>query len=384
LEFEINRPLIEKVRSASEKYDQKYWREICENKEFPVEYWDSLAKSSLFGLVIPKEFGGTAAELTDLAVAVEETAEKYSGIGSYLFLSGCLVSTIFAKSSQEQRQELLPKLARGELKISLALSEEVSGYDATAIETTALKTGEGYEINGSKRFVNNVDRADFLILFARTTPKEKATKKSFGLSMFLVPANSPAIKATKLGKVGMDFINNFDIKVTGLKVRESDLVGELDNAWYNVIDSFNYDRVVTSASLVGTGRLAINDACEHAKKRQVFGKVIGSNQGIQFPLADAMTQLIMAENIMLKAASLAKEGGQKFINSINCALYESVNAAVYATERAMQTLGGHGYYKDYDVERYWRDVRVHKVHPISEELLLAAIGERSLGLPKSY
>jgi acyl-CoA dehydrogenase len=383
LDYVFDRSLIERVRAISSKFDEVYWREICRKKEFPFEYWDSLAKDGLFGLVVPEEHGGLGKTLLDLVLATEETAERFAGIGSYLFLSGCLVSTIFFKSTTDQKEELLPKLSRGEIKVSLALSEEHSGFEATAIETKAEKVGSDFLLNGSKRFVNNVDQADYLIIFARTRSVKDSDKKSVGVSMFLVPTSDENLHRRKLDKVGWDFVNNFDIEFKDLKVREEELVGEFNNAWYNSVESFNLDRVATAASLIGTGRLALNTAIKHAKDRMVFGRAIGSNQGIQFPLAEAAAQLITAEASTLKAASLNGKGWT-FVEAANIALSLSLTAASTATDRAMQTLGGHGYYREYDVERYWRDVRAHKVHPISEELLLTSIAERTLGLPKSY
>jgi len=383
LDYVFDRSVIERVRAISSKFDVVYWREICRKKEFPHAYWDSLARDGLLGLVVPEEYGGLGKTLLDLVIGTEETAERYEGIGSYLFLSGCLVATIFFRSTESQKKQLLPKLAKGEIKVSLALSEEQSGFEATAIETKAEKIGSEYVLNGSKRFVNNVDLADYLIIFARTRSARDTAKKSAGVSMFLVPTSDENLHRRKLDKVGWDFLNNFDIEFKDLKVREDGLVGELDNAWYNAVESFNLDRVATAASLFGTGRLALNTAAEHARERIVFGKAIGSNQGIQFPLAEAAAQLITAEASTLKAASLYGKGWT-FVEAANIALSLSLSAAIHATERAMQTLGGHGYYRDYDVERYWRDVRAHQVHPISEELLLTSIAERTLGLPKSY
>ena len=383
MDFTFDSSIVEKTREVSSKFDQTYWRGISRRQVFPTEYWNAIARSGLFGMVVSKEYGGLGKSLLDLCLSTEETAERFAGIASYLLLSGCLVSTLFSKSKDEQKERIIPKLAKGDLKISIALSEEKSGLDSSSIETSATKISGGYKISGEKRFVNNVDNADYLVVFARTTPREASAKKSLGVSMFLVPARDNAVRARRLDKLGMDFIGNFDVALDGLIVQDDDLVGQFDYAWYNAVESFNRDRVATSASLIGTGRLALNDATEYAKNRVVFNRAIGSNQGVQFPLADAACQLIVAENMMLKAASLEAQG-QGFLDAASFALYSSINAAAAATDRALQTFGGHGYYKDYDVERYWRDVRVHRVHPISEELLLTGIAERSLGLPRSY
>jgi acyl-CoA dehydrogenase len=382
LDFVYDRTVVERVRAISSKFDVLYWREICRKKEFPHEYWDYLARDDLLGLVTPEAYGGLERPLLDLVLGTAETAERFAGIASYLFLSGNLVSTIFSKSAAAQKAEILPKLAKGEIKISLALTEEQSGFEATAIETKAEKAGRDYVLNGSKRFVNNVDLADYLVIFARTRPVgDSGSKKAAGVTMFLVPTSDPNLHRRKLDKVGWDFINNFDIEFKDLRVPETGIVGELDNAWYNAVESFNLDRVATASSLVGTGKLALNLAADRAKKRVIFGKAVGSNQGIQFPLAEAAAQLLMAEAFILKATT-SHGTGWTFVEAANLALSLALSAASLATDRAMQTFGGHGYYADYDVERYWRDVRAHKVHPISEELLLAAIAERSLGLSK--
>lgn len=384
MDFTFDRSIIDRIRTVSSKFDQVYWREISKKKEFPSEYWEALARDSLLGLVVPNEYGGMGRSLLDLVLATSETAERYAGIGSYLFLSGCLVSTLFSKSSQSQRNEILPRLAKGEIKISLALSEETSGFESIAIQTNAVKSGSGYVLDGSKTFVNNVDRTDYLVIFARTKKvAETGGKKSIGVSMFLVPTGDKNIHCRKLEKLGWDFVNNFDLDFHDLKVPQDALVGEEDIAWHNALESFNLDRVATAASLVGTGRLVIKTASDYARGRVVFGKPVGSNQGIQFPLAEAAARLITAEAATLKAASLQGKGAS-FIETANFALCQAVRAASFATERALQTFGGHGYYTEYDVERYWRDVRAYKVHPISEELLLASIAERSLGLPRSY
>ena len=384
LDFTLDYAIAKRMNKVSGKFDDSYWREISGSQEFPDRYWDALAREGLFGILIEKKYGGMERGLVDLCLATKETAEHYAGLGSYLYLSGALVSKILSvNATTEMKEDLLPKLAKGQLKISIALTEEESGQEVSAIQTKAAKSAqEEFVINGSKAFVNNADLANYLLIFARTKTSGSA-KKTSGLTMFLAKADSKAIKKKKLEKLGMDFVNNFSIEITDLKVSSSMVIGAQDDAWHSIVDIFNMDRIATSASLIGTSRLALSHASKWAKDRKVFGKSIGTNQGIQFPLAEAMAQVEVAEAMMLKAASLADQG-KSFVNEANYSLLESSSAAQVATDRALQTLGGHGYYSDYDVERYWRDVRVHKVHPVSEELLLASIAERSLGLPRSY
>ncbi len=373
------------MRERSSQFDLAYWREVDRQGTFPQEYWESLAKSGFFGIISEKRYGGMEKGMLDFALAVEQTAEQYAGLGSYLFLSGALVSKIFLiNGTASQKDELLPLLSKGGLKISIALTEERAGFDATALETRATRVENGnYALTGSKIFVNNADLADYLVVFARTTDSDKVARKSEGVSMFLVNAHDPAIRKKKLDRLGMNFVNSFSLEFHNLELDEGSLIGEAGKAWYNIIDIFNMDRILTAASLVGTAKRALSLAAQRVRERVVFGKPVGSYQGIQFPLADAAARVEVAEALTLKAAALADQL-KNFSNDAAYALFSASNAAAEATDRALQAFGGHGYYKDYDVERFWRDVRAHKLHPISHELLLASISERALSLPKSY
>ena len=385
LDFEFDTSIKDRIREISSKYDLSYWQSVDQECRFPIEYWNSLASSDFFGILIEKKWGGLEKGIVDLVLAVEETSEHFAGLGSYVYLSGSLVSKIISRNgSEEQKKEFLPRLARGELKISIALSEEASGFDASSITTRATKfSNNRYSIDGSKTFVNNADIADYLIVFARTSDREASTRKFEGITMILVDPKDPSVKKKKLERLGMNFVNSYAIDFQDLVVEDSMILGAVGRAWYDIVGIFNLDRILTAASLVGTGRLALNQASDWARKRTVLGRVIGSNQGIQFPLADAFAQLTVAESMALKAASLADQE-KNSANEASYSLLTASSAATAATDRAVQTLGGHGYYKDYHVERLWRDVRAHRVHPISEELLLASIAERSLGLPRSY
>jgi acyl-CoA dehydrogenase len=383
LDFAYDESVVALIRKASSEFDVSYWRDVSKEHRFPAEYRKAIAKTGLFGILVEKRWGGMEKGLVDLALAAQETAERYAGLGSYLYLSGSLVPMIFAaNASREWKEKMMPSFAKGELTVSIALAEESSGLDALSIETTAKSVSDHFVITGKKMFVTNAETADFLLLFARTGPREGG-KKSSGISMFLVDSKDPKIKKTKLEKLGLDFNTIHSIELKGLKVGQESMVGRTGEAWRGIREVFLMDRVLTSASLVGTGKLSVQQAAGYASKRTVFGRPIGSNQGVQFPLADAVAQLLMAEAMVLKAASRIDQK-KSFEDEANFALLESANAAQVATDRALQALGGHGYLKDYDQERYWRDVRVHRVHPITEELLLATIAEKCLGLPKSY
>jgi acyl-CoA dehydrogenase len=384
LDFALDESVVAQMRKVSSEFDVSYWRDVSKEHRFPAEYRQAIAKAGLFGILVEKRWGGMEKGLVDLVLATQETAERFAGLGSYLYLSGSLTPMIFARNaSMGWKEKMMPSFARGELMVSIALAEEASGLDALSIETTAERVSDHYVVNGKKMFVTNAETANFLLLFVRTGSGGEGGKKSDGISMFLVDPRDPAVKKTKLEKLGLDFNTIHSVEVKGLKVGQESLVGPLGGAWKSIREVFLMDRVLTSASLVGTGKLSVLQAAEYTGKRMVFGRPVGSNQGIQFPLADAIAQLLTAEAMVMKAASRVDQK-KSFEDEANFALLESANAAQVATDRALQALGGHGYLKDYDQERYWRDVRVHRLHPMTEELLLATIAEKCLGLPKSY
>jgi acyl-CoA dehydrogenase len=371
--------LVERVRAASSRFDESYWRSVDRESRFPDEYWDSISKSGAIGFIVSREHGGMGGSLTELARATQMTARYYAGIGSYLFLSGCLMAkTIETVGEERTRRTVLPELLSGKSMVSIALSEEESGLDALAIKTTARRRGDLYVINGSKNFVTNAERAERLVVFARV-----GEQGGRGLTMFLIDPRGASVRLTRLDKLGMKFVNLYRVDITGAEVPGDSVLGGVGEAWTKMRPIFTIDRILTAASLVGTGRLALDKASKYVSVRRVLGRIISSNQGVQFPLADAVTRLIGAEMMTAKAAATADRGGD-FTSEANVALFEAQQATSIATDRAVQAFGGHGYLTDYDVDRYWRDARVHRVHPLSEEILLAMIAVKDLGLPKSY
>lgn len=330
--------------------------------------------------MLGKEWGGMEGGLVDLALATEESAERHAGLGSYLLHSGALSPLIFYRNAGEEiRRKILPHMAKGKVRVSIALTEEKSGGDALSMETEAKRESDHLVVNGTKTFVTNADRADYLLVFARTGPIVEKDRTA-GITAFLVDPREKGVSMERMEKMAMDFNTACTVSLSDVRVEIGDVVGTLGQSWKPLKEIFEMDRVLTAASLVGAGKLALNMASDHAKKRFAFGKAIGSNQGIQFPMADAMAQLVAAEAVTLKAASMA--GVKSSLGEwANIALLESLSAAGAATDRAMQTFGGHSVLKEYDVERLWRDVRAHRFHPISEELLLSQIARRTLGLP---
>lgn len=363
---------ISRLLDSSSKFTGEYWRKVYSEERFPEEYWNSISSSGLIGFIVPREAGGLGLGLSDFCSAVETTARWYAGAASYLFLSSCLSALIIERlGSETVKNFLLPDMLSGRKRLCIALTEEVSGLDSASIQTIASKGQGSFVINGSKMFVSNLDKCDYVVIFA---------KMEEGITAFLAETSNKAIKKRKIEKIGLEFINLFAVDIESLEVSHEFILGKQGEALKQMRDIFMMDRLATAASLIGTGWLSIDTASKYAKERVSFGRKIGSNQGVQFPLADSACRLMAAESILMKACEYFEIDR----SLVNIALLQSQDASSASTDVALQTLGGHGYLVEKDVGRYWKDVRAYRLHPISEEILLASIAWQSLGLPRTY
>jgi acyl-CoA dehydrogenase len=372
------------LRAQLDPFDDEYWRRTYEDRRFPVEFWNALAKNGWLSISVATEWGGQGKSLTSLVSAIE-TVAKIGGAGAaYPYVSHLnAVHAITQLGTRAQKSEYLRKLSKGEFRVALALTEEESGSDALGIETSAHLEGEQFVVNGNKYLINEADRVDLLILVTRTTPAERAPKRSFGLTIFLVNAKDQAIRIRKLEKLGLDHLTTCTLEIRQLRVAREAVLGEVDEGWHKLVETLNVDRVTNAAMCVGAGRLALSNAIEYARNRIVFGSPIGANQGIQFPLAEVKSELDVSELMTHKAAWLIDHGKRADIEA-NAAILRASDAAFHAADVCLQVHGGHGYLKNAHVERYWRDLRLFKLGPLSHELTLAYIAEKGLGLPKSY
>lgn len=375
----IKNEAIEKVKELSSSFDVSYWRRIYSSRLFPEEYWNSIAKNGLFGFILDEKYGGMGRKFIELVHSTIIAARYYAGMGSYLFFSGALVGKLLEHCKDSLRNGLLRRICESGLKVSIAATEEGSGSNILSISTFAERHSNGYRITGSKMFVANADVADYIIVFAITS-KEEGNK---GITMFLVDADDKDIEKVKLEKVGMEFMNLFSLNINELDVSEDSIIGEIGDGWSVARSVFAMDRVLTSAALIGTANLALDTACKYATKRILSGKPIATNQAIQFPLADAAARLYGAEAFTLKAASIKPEE-RKFASYSNIALLLALESSWLAVDRAFQTLGGHAALIDYDLSRYWKDIRLMRLHPLPEEIICAIIAHKDLDLPKSY
>jgi acyl-CoA dehydrogenase len=290
--------------------------------------------------------------------------------------------SIVKHGNDAQKEKYLPQIAKG-MEFCLALTEADAGTNTLNIKTTAVLEGDEYRVNGQKMFISGADRAKGMLLITRTTPIEKTPKRTLGLSLFLADLPNPAIEIIPIEKHGINYSKTCEVYISDLRLPKENLLGELDKGWYLVLDTLNPERMSFSAAACGLGILAINKAVEYAKERKVFDAPIGSHQAIQFPLAEAKAKIEAARLLNYKAAWLYDQG-KECAAEANMAKVAAVDAGIAAVYHAMQTFGGYGYAVEYDVERWWREVNLIRLAPVTHQMALAFIGQHVLGLPKSY
>lgn len=336
------------------------------------------------GFLIPATYGGLGKTVGDLVEAVIYLTMHGCGTAVYPLLSNNMSSLVINKSGTEkQRQKFLPRLATGEYIMGLSITERESGSDVLSIKTTAVKQGGKYVINGEKMYVNNFDRATHMLLAARTTPVERAAKKSLGLTLFVLDMKSAGLSFSELPKMGTNYFRTGVMRLENVEVDEEDVVGELDNGWKALAHALNPDRIVYAAVAVGSALFAIKTATTYAQERKVFGKPIGAYQGIQFPLASLYTETEAARLLTLDAAAKFDRGEDASVAAC-LAKYFASEVVFKAVGQAVQVLGGYGYLRESGLERVLRDIYLLRSGPITQELALAFIAEKGLGLPRSY
>ncbi|WP_202319788.1 acyl-CoA dehydrogenase family protein [Archaeoglobus neptunius] len=383
------RMIANAARDIAKDFPPEYWREKEENGEFAEEFFRAIADAGFMGIVIPEEYGGSGYGMTELLIAMEELAANNCGMAGvwYLVLTECFGAlTIVRHGTDEHKEKYLPKIARGEMEFCMALTEPDAGTNTLAIRTTAVKDGDEWVINGNKIFISGADRAKGMLIIARTTPREKAEKKTYGISLFLADLPNDAVKVNPIPKHGINYSKTCEVSFNGLRLPENALIPPLDGGWYHLLDTLNPERMSFTAAAIGISRLAISKAVEYSKQRKVFADPIGSYQGLQFPLAEAYATLECARLMNFKAATLY-DGGANYRDvgkAANMAKAVAVEAGIKAVYWAMQTFGGYGYAKEYDVERWWREINLIRLAPVTQQMALNFIAEHILGMPKSY
>uniref|UniRef100_A0A7C3MFF9 Acyl-CoA dehydrogenase n=1 Tax=Archaeoglobus fulgidus TaxID=2234 RepID=A0A7C3MFF9_ARCFL len=408
MNFEFNeeqRMIASAARDIAKDFPPEYWREKEEKGEFAEEFFRAISDAGFMGIVIPEEYGGSGYGMTELLIAMEELAANGCGAGGvwYFVLTEVFGALpIVRYGTEEQKEKYLPKIAKGEMEFCMALTEPDAGTNTLRIKTFAKKEGDEYVINGNKIFISGIDRAKGMLLVARTTPIENAPRRTLGITLFLVDLPSDAVKWNPIPKHAINFSKTCEVSINNLRVKEDTILGEKDLGWYLLLDVLNPERMSAAAGAIGGAKLAINKAVEYSKQRKVFADPIGSYQGLQFPLAEAYAALECARLMMYRAAWLydtkfksedVKDPKKRVEmaavfreigDASNLAKAVAVENAIKAVYWAMQTFGGYGYAKEYDVERWWREVNLLRLAPVTQQMALNYIAEHILGMPRSY
>ena len=364
-------------------FDDEYWRRTDETGAFPEDFVAAIAQGGWLGVAMPESVGGAGLGLTEAAVMMQAVAQSGAGFSgaSAIHLNIFGPMPIVKFGTEDQRQKHLPRLISGEDKMCFAVTEPNSGLDTASLETRAERTNDGYVLNGRKIWTTGAQRANKILIIARTTPKEQCAKPTQGLSLFYTDREK--IEATPIPKMGRKAVECNMLFIEDLHVPAQDLVGEEGKGFSYLLHGLNPERVLFAVEAIGLGRAALAKATTYAKERVVFGRPIGQNQGVQHPLARSWAELEAANLMAFKAAALY-DLGQDCGAEANAAKYLGAEAGFTACETSVLAHGGMGYAKEYDVERYFREAMIARIAPVSREMILNYIAERVLGLPKSY
>ncbi len=382
---EEQRDIREQVGRLSAKFDLEYWREHDHTGEYPRDFVKAFAEAGWLGVAIPEAYGGAGLGISEACILLEEICASGAGTSgaSPIHFSIFPPMPVVKYGTEEQKQRFLPKIASGEMSLAFSVTEPDAGTDTSRITTRAVRDGDDFIINGRKIWSTNALTADRTLILTRTTPYDECEKKTHGMSLFLLDLKSPGIRVREIEKLGRKCVNSNEIFLDNVRVPAADLIGEEGKGFYHLISGLNPERLLVAAEAVGIGRSALGLAVKYANERIVFGRPIGKNQGLQFPMAEAYSKLQVAALMVQKGAWLYDQGLPCGEES-NIAKIRAADAGFEAADIALQVHGGMGYAKEYHVERLWREVRLYKIAPVSQEMALNYIGEHVLGLPKSY
>lgn len=371
------------IADIMEEYDLEYWREKDEHEEFPSEVWADLTDAGFIGMIVPEEYGGEGFGMSEVVTASLEIGRQGGGVsGANLLTVPLMGSTAVMKyGNGEQRERFLPEIANGKF-VSIGLTEPDAGLDMAGIKTSAEADGDEYVVNGSKIWITGAHFADYILTLVRTAPKEKADRHN-GLSMLYIPTNATGIELNKIDKLSMRCLGSYEVVFNDVRVPKANLIGEEGDGFFQILNTLNAERINWAAIPISAGELALGLAVDYAKERETFEKPIGQNQGVQFPLAEARVELNVAQLMTYKAAWLYDQDEHCGVEANSAKLF-GARAGFNACNHAIQTHGGMGFANEYHVERLFRDVRLARVAPVSDELVKSHVAENELGLPRSY
>ena len=382
---EVIEEIRRSVAALCEKFPGEYWREQDRERAYPTEFVKALTDAGFLAVLVPEEYGGSGLPISAAAAVLEEI-HKSGCNGGACHAQMYIMGTVLRHGSPEQKQKFLPKIASGELRLqAFGVSEPTSGTDTLSLRTTAVKKGnDRYVVNGQKIWTSRAEHSDLMLLLARTTPREEVEKKTDGLSVFLVDMQESLKKGMEIRPI-RTMINHSTTEIffDELEIPADSLVGEEGKGFRYILDGMNAERILISHESLGDARWFLKKAVDYANERNVFGRPIGKNQGIQFPLAKAYANTEAAALMSERAAQLF-EAGMPCGAESNMAKMLAADAAWEAGDTCVQTFGGFAFAEEYDVERKYREARLYRVAPISTNLVLAYLAEHVLGLPRSY
>ena len=373
------------VAELAARFDDQYWMEKDEAHEFPTEFYQAFAEGGWLGITTPVEYGGSGFGITEASILLEEAAASGGGMNaaSSMHLSIFGMHPVIVHGSEEMKQENLPRIVNGDLHVCFGVTEPGAGLDTTRITTFARRDGSDYVVNGRKVWISKAMESEKVLLLTRTAKFENSPKKTDGLTLFLTDLDRDHVDIRPIRKMGRNAVTSNELFIDDLRIPEEHRIGEEGKGFKYILDGLNPERMLVAAEALGIGRAALRRAVRYGNEREVFGRPIGMNQGLQFPLADSLARLDAAELVLRKATWLYDQS-KPCAKEANMAKYLCADAGFQAADRALQTHGGMGYSEEYHVARYFREARLTKIAPLSQEMVLNFLGEHVLGLPRSY
>jgi acyl-CoA dehydrogenase len=375
----------EEVAKLCAQYPGEYWREKDKHRAYPTEFVAALGKAGYLAALIPEEYGGAGLPISAAAAILEEV-QRQGCNGGACHAQMYIMGTLLRHGSETQKATYLPKIATGELRLqAFGVTEPTSGTDTLSLKTTAKKSGDTYIVNGQKIWTSRAEHSDLMLLLARTTPKEEAVGRTEGLSVFIVDMKE-ALAAGTLTIRPIDTMMNHattEVFFDNMIIPAANLVGEEGKGFRYILSGMNAERLLIAAECIGDAKWFIEKASSYAKERRVFGRPIGQNQGVQFPIARAYAQM-RAADLLVQEGLRKYEAGENCGEEANMAKMLAAEASFAAGDACIQTHGGFGFAAEYDIERKYRETRLYQVAPISTNLILSYVAEHVLGLPRSY
>lgn len=376
--------LRDSVRRICAKYPGAYWRKLEDEKAYPTVFVRELTEAGFLGALIPEEYGGSGLSLRAAAVILEEINAcgcNASQGHAQMYIMG----TLLRHGSEAQKRKYLPEIAAGRITLqAFGVTEPTTGSDTTQLKTRAVRDGDGYLVSGQKVWTSRALHSDMMLLLARTQSADQVKKRSDGLSVFLIDLKSNLGKGLDIRPIdAMINHNTTEVFFDNMRIPADSLIGEEGKGFRYILDGMNAERVLVASEAIGDGKFFIRKSIDYANSRVVFGRPIGQNQAVQFPIARAWAELEAADMICRRAAALFDDGKECGADA-NIAKLLASEAAWKAAEAAMQTHGGFAYAREYDIERKWRDTRLTQIAPISTNMILAYVGQHVLGMPRSY